>query len=127
MNKAKGFTLIELVIVIVIVGILSVVAVPIYEGYTKKAIATEGKALLGIINTGQKVYYSEFSNFLNEGQKAVLDINAATNKYFTAYTLTATATTFTATTSGAAGTGATGINLTIIGSSTGASTIMDNL
>ena len=43
--KRKGFTLVELVIVIVIVGILSIVAVPIYRGYTRKAMATEGKAL----------------------------------------------------------------------------------
>jgi prepilin-type N-terminal cleavage/methylation domain-containing protein len=34
----KGFTLVELVIVIVIVGILSIVAVPIYRGYTRKSM-----------------------------------------------------------------------------------------
>ena len=56
MKKSKGFTLVELIIVIVIVGILSIVTVPIYRGYTKKAIATEAKALLGSIATAEKVY-----------------------------------------------------------------------
>ncbi|GAB1402457.1 hypothetical protein MASR1M68_13680 [Elusimicrobiota bacterium] len=122
--KTKGFTLVELVIVIVIVGILSVVAVPVYRGYTKKAMATEGKALLGAINTSQKVYFAEWNMFATGAQSAALDVNASTNKYFTTYGLTGGATGFTATTSGSRG--AEGIGLTLIGSSTGASNITES-
>jgi prepilin-type N-terminal cleavage/methylation domain-containing protein len=35
--KSKGFTLVELVIVIVIIGILSIIAIPIYRSYIEKA------------------------------------------------------------------------------------------
>src|SRR5262249_22576744 len=42
-----GFTLVELLIVILIVGILAAVAVPLYLGYTKDAKSSEGKALAG--------------------------------------------------------------------------------
>ena len=42
-----GFTLVELLIVILIVGILSAVALPLYLGYTKDARLAEGKALGG--------------------------------------------------------------------------------
>ena len=41
----KGFTLIELMIVVAIVGILAAVAIPAYSDYTKRAKVTEGVSL----------------------------------------------------------------------------------
>ena len=121
--KRKGFTLVELVIVIVIVGILSIVAVPIYRGYTRKAMASEGKALLGTIQTSEKVYYAENAKFLSVTLTSFneeLDIDARANKYFTTFTINASESygdgaTYTAFTTGNGG--ASGIGLTIYGSS----------
>ena len=118
MKRAKGFTLVELVIVIVIVGILSIVAVPIYRGYTRKAMASEGKALLGTIQTAEKVYFAEYAIFKNVSTTALdteLDVDARSNKYFTSFTI-ATAgngasATYTANTQGNGG--ASGSGLTI--------------
>ena len=85
MNE-KGFTLVELIIVIVIVGILSIVAVPIYTGYVQKAKWAEGKALAASIITAQRVYYSENGRWYESGDWAdedkVLSSDARENKFF---------------------------------------------
>src|SRR5215813_3067741 len=49
-RKAEaGFTLIEMLIVVLLVGILAAVAAPLYLGYTKDAKIAEGKALVGSV------------------------------------------------------------------------------
>ena len=82
----KGFTLVELVIVIVIVGILSVISVPIYRGYVEKAMMTEGKVLIGAIAKAELAYHVEHGYFLNTGgwtsYSSELDIDTNANKYF---------------------------------------------
>ena len=90
--KNKGFTLVELVITIAIVIILSVVSVPIYEGYVEKAMLSEGYGLLGLIVSAQKAYYSEYGNFLKYADSSgttnydpVLGVDARGNKYFTLF------------------------------------------
>ena len=47
----KGFTLIELMIVVAIIGILAAVAIPAYQDYTARAQASEAPSLLGGLKT----------------------------------------------------------------------------
>ncbi|QDL52881.1 pilin [Rhodoferax aquaticus] len=54
-SMQKGFTLIELMIVVAIIGILAAVALPAYQDYTSRAQATEGVSLLA----GLKIPTSE--------------------------------------------------------------------
>ncbi len=87
-SQNVGFTLVELVIVIAIVIVLSVVSVPIYRSHVDKAKLSEGYALLGVILSAQKSYYSENGNFLKgsvgwTGYDPILGIDARGNKYFT--------------------------------------------
>ena len=128
MLKKSGFTLVELVIVIVIVGILSVVAVPVYKGYMKRAMASEAEGTLGAINTAQKVYYAENSCFLATpglvSDNGTLDINLISNKYFTSFQIDTDSTGFTASTAGSGG--ATGISITLVGSDSGSASIIRN-
>ncbi|WP_372518675.1 prepilin-type N-terminal cleavage/methylation domain-containing protein [Candidatus Ruminimicrobiellum ovillum] len=92
MIKAKkGFTLVELVIVIVIVGILSIISVPIYRGYVEKAIMTEGKVLINAIGKAELAYHVKNDCFYSTGRvenDSVLDIDARGNKYFKEFNAT---------------------------------------
>ncbi len=56
MKKQQGFTLIELMIVVAIIGILAAIAIPAYQDYTIRAQVTEGLNLSG----GAKAAVTEF-------------------------------------------------------------------
>ncbi len=53
----KGFTLIELMIVVAIVGVLAAVALPTYSDYVMKSREAEGINVLGDVRTAQLSYY----------------------------------------------------------------------
>ena len=54
----QGFTLIELMIVVAIIGILAAVAIPAYQDYTKRAHVTEGLSLASSGKTAVTEYYN---------------------------------------------------------------------
>ena len=54
----QGFTLIELMIVVAIIGILAAVAIPAYQDYTIRAKVTEGLGLAGAVKVAVAETYS---------------------------------------------------------------------
>ncbi len=55
----KGFTLIELMIVVAIIGILAAIAVPAYQDYTIRSRVSESASLAGAVRTAMDVAFSE--------------------------------------------------------------------
>ena len=63
LKNKKGFTLIELMIVVAIIGILAAIAIPNFMTYQCKAKQSEAKSLLGAVRTAQEVYFAENSTY----------------------------------------------------------------
>ena len=64
-RNQRGFTLVELMIVVIIVGILAAVAIPMYQGATERAKASEAVAALGTIRGAMRVYFAEHGTYVN--------------------------------------------------------------
>ena len=68
-KENKGFTLIELMIVVAIIAILAVVAVPQFTKYMRSAKAAEANEMLDIIKKGSTVYYTTPRVAMGTGKK----------------------------------------------------------
>lgn len=64
-RKNKGFTLIELMIVVAIIGILAAIAIPNFMNYQCKAKQSEAKSNLGNIRTAEEAYFAEHDVYAN--------------------------------------------------------------
>lgn len=66
----KGFTLIELMIVVAIIGILAAIAIPAYQNYTKRSHVSEGLSLAGGAKTAVTEYYSSKGEWPTDNAEA---------------------------------------------------------
>ncbi|MDP3277640.1 MAG: prepilin-type N-terminal cleavage/methylation domain-containing protein [Deltaproteobacteria bacterium] len=62
-SKLRGFTLIELMITVTILGVLASIAIVSFTRYTRRARTTEAYNLLGMIRMRQESYRSEFAQY----------------------------------------------------------------
>jgi len=97
MNKQKGFTLIELMIVVAIVGILAAIAIPAYQDYTIRARVTEGLSLASAakvtvaenIQTGQSNRAAGWTPPAATANVQSVTVNSSTGRISIAYTAAA--------------------------------------
>jgi prepilin-type N-terminal cleavage/methylation domain-containing protein len=62
-REGSGFTLVELMVVIAIIGILAVTAVPFYQTWQQRAYGSEASLMMKTIIDGEIMYYLEHNEF----------------------------------------------------------------
>ena len=104
----KGFTLIELMIVVVIIGILAALAIPRFMASTTKSKQSEAKQLLKQVYVMQRAYRQEYDTYWGNGVTADaanpnnfsrIDVQIMTTSRYS-YAIVSDATTFTVTGTG---------------------------
>jgi len=93
MKESQGFTLVELVIVVVIIGILAVVGAQTYQKYARRSMGAEGVALTTAVAMAEKIYCNDKQQYYetpgfpgqNWDNDPVLCVDARNNINFNTY------------------------------------------
>ena len=89
MRTCGGFSMVEIMVVLIIVAILAAISAPLMNSYNRRAMSAEGKALCASVASAETGYAAEHDTFvavpLCSSGTAIINVDARTNQYFTSY------------------------------------------
>lgn len=88
-RRNAGFTLIELMIILTIVGILSAIAIPAWNGYAERARLANGVSILKETRLRMEQFYADNRSYGSGGGCAVADFHDSDGKFDISCTLQA--------------------------------------
>jgi type IV pilus assembly protein PilA len=80
-NANQGFTLVELLVVVVIIGILAAIALPSFLAQTAKAKQSEARTYLGSWAKAQKAFRTDYGQFASDWTELSLGLGKETKDY----------------------------------------------
>ena len=95
----RGFSLLEVMIVVVIIGILATLAYPSLEGYLQRSKQTEAKVGLSAVYTAQKIYFAINQTYADSLSNLDVQLETGGSSRYS-ITLTGSSSSFTATAKG---------------------------
>ena len=95
MKSNKGFSLIELMVAVAVVGIISVIAIPAYTTYSMRGRIPEATSTLSTTRIAIEQYFLDNHTYVGADTAGICTQGNASSKYFTFSCSTLTASTYT--------------------------------